>query len=91
MPAMRAIRAILYHLFSLIFETRSLRFDLAGHDAARHARQPCVSDGAGTVLVFIGNIVAVRLKGFPGARLIATRVAGITLIALRLKLATGIF
>jgi len=44
-----------------------------------------------TVLVFIGNIVAVRLKGFPGARLIATKAAGITLIALSLKLATGIF
>ncbi len=41
-------------------------------------------------LVFIGNIVAVRLKKFSSARLIASRLAGVTLIALSMKLASGI-
>lgn len=41
-------------------------------------------------LVFIGNIVAVRLKEFSSASLIASRLAGVTLIALSMKLASGI-
>lgn len=41
-------------------------------------------------VVLIGNIVAVRLKQFSSARLIATRLAGVTLIALSMKLASRI-
>lgn len=41
-------------------------------------------------LVLIGNVVAVRLGEFSSARLIATRLAGATLIALGVKLGSGI-
>lgn len=41
-------------------------------------------------LVLIGNIIAVRLKTFSSSRLIATRLAGVTLIALSMKLASRI-
>ena len=41
-------------------------------------------------LVFIGNLVAVRLKGISFARVIASRLAGVTLIALSMKLASRI-
>jgi len=43
-----------------------------------------------TALVLIGNLVAVRLKAFLHARLIATRLAGVTLIGLSVKLASSI-
>lgn len=43
-----------------------------------------------TALVLIGNVVAVRLKGFLYARQIATRFAGVTLIGLSAKLASSI-
>lgn len=39
------------------------------------------------LLVFLGNSVALRLKAFPFARKIATRLAGIALIAFGIKLA----
>jgi threonine/homoserine/homoserine lactone efflux protein len=39
------------------------------------------------LLVFLGNSVALKLKAFPFARKIATRLAGIALIAFGIKLA----
>lgn len=41
-------------------------------------------------LVLVGNLVAVRLAGFAGARRAATRLAGVALIGLGAKLASGI-
>ncbi|HWW71441.1 MAG TPA: LysE family translocator [Duganella sp.] len=41
-------------------------------------------------LVFIGNLVAVRLQEISSARVIASRLAGVTLIALSMKLASRI-
>lgn len=41
-------------------------------------------------LVFIGNLVAVRLKEISSARVIASRLAGVTLMALSMKLASRI-
>lgn len=49
-----------------------------------------LSLGYQTMLVLIGNVVAVRLKSFLYARLIATRFAGLTLIGLSAKLAASI-
>lgn len=43
-----------------------------------------------TALVLIGNIVALRLKEIASARVVASRLAGITLIALSMKLASRI-
>ena len=42
------------------------------------------------LLVLVGNEVAARLKTLPSARVVATRVAGVALILLSLKLAMGI-
>jgi leucine efflux protein len=41
-------------------------------------------------LVLIGNILAVRLRGFAHARQIATRLAGVMLIGLSARLASSI-
>jgi len=43
-----------------------------------------------TGLVLVGNLVAVRLKAFPGARRLATRIAGVALVGLGGRLAAGI-
>ncbi len=43
-----------------------------------------------TALVLIGNVVAARLKNIASAKLGACRLAGVTLIALSAKLASGI-
>ena len=40
-----------------------------------------------TLLVLLGNSLALKLKAFPFARRIATRLAGIALIAFGIKLA----
>ncbi|KQP03149.1 LysE family translocator [Pseudorhodoferax sp. Leaf265] len=41
-------------------------------------------------LVLVGNLIAVRLAGFAGARRAATRLAGLALIGLGAKLASGV-
>ncbi len=41
-------------------------------------------------LVLVGNLVAVRLKAFPGARRLAIRIAGVALVGLGGRLAVGI-
>lgn len=41
-------------------------------------------------LVLVGNLVAVRLKAFPGARRLAIRIAGVALVGLGGRLAAGI-
>lgn len=43
-----------------------------------------------TALVLVGRLVAVRFAAFPGARRLATRLAGVALVGLGARLAAGI-
>ncbi|MNI68015.1 leucine export protein LeuE [compost metagenome] len=43
-----------------------------------------------SALVLIGNALALRLATLPGARLLATRFAGLALVGLSIQLAAGV-